>query len=521
MAESLASECTPLKKEYDSCFNSWFEGYLEPAVSASSSPQKYSEYSQRKAEEFQQKCGRLWEGYRECVHKSLKEKGLDKMLEQSRDENPLSEPPSMASQPRSSPSIILSLASPLNRKMPSSFTIAGSACQLPTAVTMAHNVCSTYLNRDQDEQLPWPPRGSSPNSLSSLYTLYTHFTDTPWTPKMLMELERFDHPFSDSTSVLLSSKADSTTSVNYIPSKFSSALLNPNKFRRRKNTGHGGRREKRLEGLENEVERPTESRGDLRWNKFKWIMFFANLIFSAYSLATLVITILVWCDVFAFADIIRVGNKSELVLSTLAASIAVLTSVVGWAGILLNNRSFLAIYTLLLWITFAFLVVPGYYTYKRHTFNLEGKLNLQWSRNLHDAGRLRIQNKLGCCGFFSPFVEATISQTCYSRSVLPGCKADYLDFERQVLKRWYIICFCIVPVHIWVIVVSLLCSNHVTFRFGKGMTPRAYRLRSNYIATIVEDYAHQLTEQYGPEVAVRFMENTRSLVNDTHPYGGT
>ncbi|KAF8812782.1 hypothetical protein BYT27DRAFT_7273261, partial [Phlegmacium glaucopus] len=28
---------TPLKQTYDSCFNSWFEGYLEPAVSTSSS----------------------------------------------------------------------------------------------------------------------------------------------------------------------------------------------------------------------------------------------------------------------------------------------------------------------------------------------------------------------------------------------------------------------------------------------------------------------------------------------------
>ncbi|KAJ3733859.1 mitochondrial distribution/morphology family 35/apoptosis [Lentinula guzmanii] len=93
MAESLLSECTPLKKEYDSCFNAWFEGYLEPAVSASSSPEKYSEYSQRKAEEFQQKCGKIWEGYRACVQKALKEKGLDTMLQQSREENPLSRPP--------------------------------------------------------------------------------------------------------------------------------------------------------------------------------------------------------------------------------------------------------------------------------------------------------------------------------------------------------------------------------------------------------------------------------------------
>lgn len=34
---SLSPECTPLKHRYDSCFNAWFEGYLQPALDASSS----------------------------------------------------------------------------------------------------------------------------------------------------------------------------------------------------------------------------------------------------------------------------------------------------------------------------------------------------------------------------------------------------------------------------------------------------------------------------------------------------
>ncbi|KAF5369034.1 hypothetical protein D9758_002963 [Tetrapyrgos nigripes] len=104
MADSLSPECTPLKKEYDACFNVWFEGYLEPAVSASASPQKQAESSQRKAEEFQQKCGKIWESYRGCVQKALKEKGLDKLLEQSRTENPLTEPPQSSMPPSSSSS---------------------------------------------------------------------------------------------------------------------------------------------------------------------------------------------------------------------------------------------------------------------------------------------------------------------------------------------------------------------------------------------------------------------------------
>lgn len=67
MAHSLTAECTPLKLEYDSCFNAWFEGYLEPAVAASASPEKRAAYSKEKADEFDRKCGKIWEGYKTCV----------------------------------------------------------------------------------------------------------------------------------------------------------------------------------------------------------------------------------------------------------------------------------------------------------------------------------------------------------------------------------------------------------------------------------------------------------------------
>lgn len=177
-----------------------------------------------------------------------------------------------------------------------------------------------------------------------------------------------------------------------------------------------------------------------------------------------------------------------LILSTVASTLGVLSSLVGWAGILLNNRSFLAMYTLLLWVTFAFICAPGYLAYKTRTFNLEGKINAQWSRDLGAMGRLRIQNSLGCCGFFSPFVEATVSQLCYARSVLPGCKNPYLRFERMTLGRWYF-AFGLVPLHLLAILSALLCSNHVTYRFGKGMTPKAYRLDLNTMTLIMDQWA--------------------------------
>ena len=208
-----------------------------------------------------------------------------------------------------------------------------------------------------------------------------------------------------------------------------------------------------------------------------------------YSFVGLIFCLLTWFNTFQQADVLCVGNRTELIASTVASGLGVLTSLTGWAGILLNNRAFLAIYTFLLWLVFIFILVPGYITYKRRTFNLEGKINAQWSQTLGVLGRLRVQNELRCCGYFSPFVEATVSQTCYSRSTLPGCKLAYLTFERTILKKWYTTAFVLVPVHIAVMIAGLLCSNHVTYRFGKGMMPKAYRLSLTSMAIIMEGFA--------------------------------
>jgi len=253
----------------------------------------------------------------------------------------------------------------------------------------------------------------------------------------------------------------------------------------------------------------SKGKKKMKWTKFKWILFIANVLvrfslrfislslthksihfqLTIYSLIALVVCLLIWFNVFKHSDIILTANSPELVTSTVAAALGLFTSVIGWAGILLNNRPFLAVYTFLLWLVFAALVIPGYLSYKRRAFNLEGKINSQWSRQLGSAGRLRVQNELQCCGYYNPYVEATVSASCYSRSALPGCKQDFLNFERFVLKHWYTSVFGLVPAHVFVMVSGLLCSNHVTYRFGKGMTPKAYRLDMNSVAAIMDDYA--------------------------------
>lgn len=77
--------------------------------------------------------------------------------------------------------------------------------------------------------------------------------------------------------------------------------------------------------------------------------------------------------------------------------------------------------------------------------------------------------------------QATFSRHCYPRTTLPGCKGSLYRFERRTLLHLYSATFSVIFVHLAAIVASLLCSNHVNVTFGKGLTPRAYRLDMGHV----------------------------------------
>jgi len=297
-------------------------------------------------------------------------------------------------------------------------------------------------------------------------------------------------------------------SVNYLPSKFSSVLMN-----RKPNSRAGVEVQgvpKRGGGLAAFKSGEARMGGALRWTRFKWALLVANTLLTLYSFAGLIFCLLLWTNSFPQSEIIRVANTTELILSTTAAALGIAVALLGWAGLLLNDRAYLAWYTFLLWAVFAILVTPAYITFRKRQYNLEGKVNAQWSRALGPLARQRIQGQLACCGYYSPYVEATVSQTCYSRSVLPGCKQPYLEYQRDVLQLFWKVLFSIVPAHLVVMVAALLCSDHVTYRFGKGMMPEAYRLNMDSMGVIIDQYAAQLADQYGPEVAEKAIVHAKS-----------
>lgn len=199
------------------------------------------------------------------------------------------------------------------------------------------------------------------------------------------------------------------------------------------------------------------------------------------------------CVAWDQADVMNVADNDVLILITLTASAMVFIALVGMSGVFMNSRPVLATYTLLLWPALLSLLAVGYISYKRATFSLDHKLNLSWSQYYTPLGRLLIQDSLHCCGFYSPLHEGTPSKRCYARSPLPGCKRNLYRFEHDNLGFIWSTAFALALLHLVNIVIALLCANHVTETFGKGITPKKYRLSGTDVRADAENLLRNMS----------------------------
>ncbi|KAI8977878.1 tetraspanin Tsp2 [Pilobolus umbonatus] len=213
-----------------------------------------------------------------------------------------------------------------------------------------------------------------------------------------------------------------------------------------------------------------------RWTKHKWWLLLSNSLLFCYGLGIMLLSVLTYFKFFQRADTIIVGQRVILDLIFSTGIVCLFTSFVGYAGIMLNNRSLLTIYNLLLWPSFGMIAAIGYISYRKNKWNIEGKLSYQWHYQLDADARARVQVNLHCCGYksFTDYHER--SNKCFPRTLLHGCKFKYQTFTKDVLTITWTVAFSIIPAHLFVMFSALLCSNHINRKFGKGLPPKIYRL---------------------------------------------
>ena len=271
-----------------------------------------------------------------------------------------------------------------------------------------------------------------------------------------------------------------------------------------------------------------------RWTLHKWCLLSSVTTVFLLGLTFLVFSLLTWfagksacyCtsdsiprfDLIAYpaAPVVLITDSPALILITFSSSLLLLASLVGVTGTLLNSRPILAVYVLLLFPSLISFVSVGYVTYKKATFSLDAKASEAWNRWYSAGARTVLQGALGCCGFSGPLHGAAASGVCYPRSPLPGCHGPLVRFELDLLTSAWGTVFSLVPLHIANIFVGLLCANHVTRRFGKGITPVRYRVTADDIlsAGLVDQKKADLSLPPfpAPTSHVSFREDRRNTI---------
>lgn len=213
-----------------------------------------------------------------------------------------------------------------------------------------------------------------------------------------------------------------------------------------------------------------------RWTLHKWWLLLSNSVLFCIGLAYLLFGVLTYLKFYLRADVVIVGESVILNLILATGCVCLFTSLLGYVGIMLNNRAILSYYCLLLWPCFGLIAAVGYTAFRKNKWEIDRKLSFQWHRTLTPDGRSRIQANLHCCGYktFSDFHEN--SNKCFPRTLLPGCRYKYTQFTVSFLIYTYIVAFSTIPLIIFILVSALLCANHINRKFGKNLPPKLYRL---------------------------------------------
>ncbi|KAI0160158.1 mitochondrial distribution/morphology family 35/apoptosis [Xylariaceae sp. FL1272] len=71
MSASLAPECNEVKERYDTCFLKWYS----------------EKYLRGNGKTDDNECSKLFESYQKCLTVALKERGIDKLLVEAREDS--------------------------------------------------------------------------------------------------------------------------------------------------------------------------------------------------------------------------------------------------------------------------------------------------------------------------------------------------------------------------------------------------------------------------------------------------
>ncbi|KAG9323493.1 hypothetical protein KVV02_007818 [Mortierella alpina] len=198
-----------------------------------------------------------------------------------------------------------------------------------------------------------------------------------------------------------------------------------------------------------------------RWTKSKWILLITAIILLGYSCAVFAVSLGYMLGKFDLAPVVMEFHGSLIILSLAGSVFGIVCALIGLVGVFTENRVWLSWYTTLLWPSFALYVSVGYIAFRRAKAHLRDHIKEEWAHSYTRDQRLIVQQNLKCCGYKDWSNHGAYDLRCFPKINLPGCEHKYNKYEENVLTNFWTIAFSVAPLHLFVMISALLCSNHV------------------------------------------------------------
>ncbi|KAF9930682.1 hypothetical protein BGZ67_005699 [Mortierella alpina] len=198
-----------------------------------------------------------------------------------------------------------------------------------------------------------------------------------------------------------------------------------------------------------------------RWTKSKWILLITAIILLGYSCAVFAVSLGYMLGKFDLAPVVMEFHGSLIILSLAGSAFGIVCALIGLVGVFTENRVWLSWYTTLLWPSFALYVSVGYIAFRRAKAHLRDHIKEEWAHSYTRDQRLIVQQNLKCCGYKDWSNHGAYDLRCFPKINLPGCEHKYNKYEENVLTNFWTIAFSVAPLHLFVMISALLCSNHV------------------------------------------------------------
>lgn len=203
-----------------------------------------------------------------------------------------------------------------------------------------------------------------------------------------------------------------------------------------------------------------------RFGRSKLMYLVADALWTLAGTALFIFAMFTYTETYAEAAFIKMGASIYVHAMTSLSLCMVITGLMGFFGLLMHRKVWLATQLVSIVAVMVGLLVLGYITHRAYQQETKGVGNL-WTQ-LSTSDQTLLQDTFGCCGGLSPFdapqpstPQCRMALSNETAPIISGCLMHFGSIIQPALQAFSTVSFALVPLAVLLLSVGILSAHHV------------------------------------------------------------